>query len=174
MFSWLFLHRKILTMDILAVRGWPHDPICQLCLRALETACHLCKGSPFTVKVWNLVHAWSLHLCPQALTPEMHSSVDDSWEAMIVGVDKKTKCSAAEDCCMWSRMSGRSRMEKFSQTCASLTLRSLISPMRISVRGIGVRCSHTDDGSKWLSRSLLQVRTLSKVSLCWDSKCRVL
>jgi hypothetical protein len=59
MFSWLALHRKVLTADRLAVRGWSHDPIFQLCQRA----CHLCKDCPFTAQVWNLVHAWSLHLC---------------------------------------------------------------------------------------------------------------
>jgi hypothetical protein len=34
MFSWLELHGKILTADRLAIRGWPHDPICQLYLHA--------------------------------------------------------------------------------------------------------------------------------------------
>jgi hypothetical protein len=29
MFYWLVLHGKILTADRLAIRGWPHDPICQ-------------------------------------------------------------------------------------------------------------------------------------------------
>jgi hypothetical protein len=67
MFSWLVLHRKILTADRLAIRDWPHDLICQLCLRALETTCHLCKDCPFTFQVWNLVHAWSLDDCPEAL-----------------------------------------------------------------------------------------------------------
>jgi hypothetical protein len=70
MFSWLVLHGKILTADRLAIRGWPHDPICQLCLRAPETACHLYKDCPFTSQVWNLVHAWSLDDCPRHSTQE--------------------------------------------------------------------------------------------------------
>jgi hypothetical protein len=61
-FSWLVLHGRILTADRLADRGWPHDPIYQLC--APESACHLCKDCPFTVQVWSLVHAWSLDPCP--------------------------------------------------------------------------------------------------------------
>jgi hypothetical protein len=93
MFSWLVLHDKILTADRLATRGWPHDPICQLCLRAPETACHLCKDCPFTAAVWNLVHAWSLDTCPQALTPGLHATLNDWWEAMLVGVDKRVKRS---------------------------------------------------------------------------------
>jgi hypothetical protein len=93
MFSWLVLHDKILTADRLATRGWPHDPICQLYLRAPETACHLCKDCPFTAAVWNLVHAWSLDTSLQALTPGLHATLNDWWEAMLVGVDKRVKRS---------------------------------------------------------------------------------
>jgi hypothetical protein len=90
-FSWLVLHGRILTADRLADRGWPHDPICQLCLCAPESACHLCKDCPFTVQVWSLVHAWSLDPCPLALTLGLHPTLNEWWEAMIVGTDKKTK-----------------------------------------------------------------------------------
>jgi hypothetical protein len=93
MFSWLVLHGKILTADRLATRGWPHDPTCQLCLHAPETACHLCKDCPFTSMVWSTVHGWSADDCPQALSPGMHTTVNDWWDAMLVGADKKTKRS---------------------------------------------------------------------------------
>jgi hypothetical protein len=93
MFSWLVLHGKILTADRLATRGWTHDPICQLCLRAPETACHLCKDCPFTSMVWNIVHGWSADDYPQALSPGTHTTVNDWWDAMLVGADKKTKRS---------------------------------------------------------------------------------
>jgi hypothetical protein len=93
MFSWLVLHEKILTAYRLAVRGWPHTPICQLCLRAPEKACHLYKDCPFTSMVWSLVHAWSTDHCPRALTPGLHATLDDWWEAMLVGTDKKGKRS---------------------------------------------------------------------------------
>ncbi|XP_073353618.1 uncharacterized protein [Aegilops tauschii subsp. strangulata] len=46
-FAWLSLHGRILTADRLALRGWPHDPRCQLCLQEPETASHLCKDCPF-------------------------------------------------------------------------------------------------------------------------------
>jgi hypothetical protein len=93
MFSWLVLHGKILTADRLAIRGWPHDPICQLCLRAPETACHLCKDCPFTSKVWSTVHGWSADACPPALSPGTYASVNEWWDAILVGTDKKTKRS---------------------------------------------------------------------------------
>ena len=50
-FAWLVLHGRILTADMLAVRGWPHDPRCLLCLQQPETSTHLCKDCPFTVAV---------------------------------------------------------------------------------------------------------------------------
>jgi hypothetical protein len=43
--------------------------------------------------VWNLMHAWSLDPCPQALTPGLHAILNDWWEAMLVGVDKRVKHS---------------------------------------------------------------------------------
>ena len=54
-FAWLVLHGKILTADMLAIRGWPHDPCCPLCLRAPETATHLCKDCLFAAAVWSHV-----------------------------------------------------------------------------------------------------------------------
>lgn len=49
LFSWLALHGRILTNNMLAVKGWPHDPHCQLCLQAPETVAHLCKDRSFVV-----------------------------------------------------------------------------------------------------------------------------
>jgi hypothetical protein len=40
-FAWMALHGKILTADNLAIRGWPHDPICKLCRIHPETVQHL-------------------------------------------------------------------------------------------------------------------------------------
>lgn len=54
-FGWFVLHGRILMADLLAVRGWPHDPRCELCLQAPETATHLCKECPFSIAVWNHV-----------------------------------------------------------------------------------------------------------------------
>jgi hypothetical protein len=111
-FSWLVLHGKILTTDRLAVRGCHHDPICQLCLRAPETACHLCKDYPFTAMVWTLVYAWSLDPCTQPLSPGPHATINDSWEAMLVGVDKKTRrsCSGRLIYVIWNVWKERNRI----------------------------------------------------------------
>jgi hypothetical protein len=46
LFSWLALHGKLLTADMLAVRGCPHDPTGPLCLYAPEMASRLCKYCP--------------------------------------------------------------------------------------------------------------------------------
>jgi hypothetical protein len=50
MFSWLFLHGKIVIADRLAIRGWPHDPICQLCLRAPRDSLPLMQRLPLYIK----------------------------------------------------------------------------------------------------------------------------
>jgi hypothetical protein len=49
------LHGKLLTTGILASRGWTHNPVCPLCLNALETTIYLCKDRPFSAAVWTLV-----------------------------------------------------------------------------------------------------------------------
>ncbi|KAK1693012.1 hypothetical protein QYE76_009709 [Lolium multiflorum] len=38
LFGWLALHGKLLTSDMLAIRGWPHDHLYPLCLRALQSS----------------------------------------------------------------------------------------------------------------------------------------
>ena len=76
-FAWLVLHKRILTADLLATKGWPYDPTCQLCLSNPETASHLCMECPFTVAVWNTIDAWSV----DKLGPfsGLHDSVDTAW-----------------------------------------------------------------------------------------------
>jgi hypothetical protein len=58
LFGWLALHGKLLTADMLSIRGWPHDPRCPLCLSEPEIADHLCRNCPFTAAVWNLIKSW--------------------------------------------------------------------------------------------------------------------
>jgi hypothetical protein len=41
-FAWILLQRKILTANNLAKRGWPHNPLCQLCNLLTKTPTHLC------------------------------------------------------------------------------------------------------------------------------------
>jgi hypothetical protein len=43
---------------MLAVRGWPHNNACRLCLSVSETATHLCKNCSFTMAIWSQVHTW--------------------------------------------------------------------------------------------------------------------
>jgi hypothetical protein len=54
-FTWIFLHKKILTANNLIKRGWTDDPICKLCGITQETPTHLCKDCPFAKVVWELV-----------------------------------------------------------------------------------------------------------------------
>ncbi|KAI4967768.1 hypothetical protein ZWY2020_014982 [Hordeum vulgare] len=49
LFMWLLLHRKALTVDRLAIRGWPHDEVCKLCLTGYETNEHLAQECFFLV-----------------------------------------------------------------------------------------------------------------------------
>jgi hypothetical protein len=128
--TWLVLHGKILTADRLAFRGWPHDPICQLCLHALEMSCHLCKDCPFTSKVWSTVHGWSADVCPSALSSGTHASVNDWWDAMLAGADTKTKRSRSGRCFTSFRTSGKSGTEESFRECASHIWRWPTSRMR--------------------------------------------
>jgi hypothetical protein len=57
-FAWILLHHKNLTANNLAKRGWPHDPICQLCNSVPETPTHLCLNCPFSRNVWADNTAW--------------------------------------------------------------------------------------------------------------------
>lgn len=50
-FSWLFVQGKCLTADNLAKRGWPHNPICQLCHLGWEDGLHLVSSCPFTAGI---------------------------------------------------------------------------------------------------------------------------
>jgi hypothetical protein len=74
-FAWILLHRKILTANNLEKRGWPNDPICNLCDKEPETPTHLCKDCDFTNAVWNILVCWfQLHyLPPLGTTTSIHS-----------------------------------------------------------------------------------------------------
>ena len=52
LFPWLVLYNRILTINMLAIHGWPYDPICQLRLQASETTTHLCEECPFVAGGW--------------------------------------------------------------------------------------------------------------------------
>jgi hypothetical protein len=82
-FAWLALHAKLLTADKLAIRGWPHDPVCPLCLSAHETTSHLCKDCPFTTAIWNTIH----HDVDDnhATHGTSFMSINDWWDNIIEG-----------------------------------------------------------------------------------------
>ena len=64
-FAWILLHRKILTANNLAKRGWSHDPLCKLCNTTPETPKHLCKDCSYTCAVWDQLVNWlNLHQLP--------------------------------------------------------------------------------------------------------------
>ncbi|KAI4997019.1 hypothetical protein ZWY2020_052361 [Hordeum vulgare] len=54
-FLWTAMQRKILTTDILLLRGWDSNYFCPLCMRSLETAAHLLSECPWSRKVWNAI-----------------------------------------------------------------------------------------------------------------------
>jgi hypothetical protein len=78
-FAWILLHHKILTANNLAKRGWPHDPICQLCNSAPETPTHLCLNCPFSRNVSAHVTTW---LGKQELQISPPRTVNGWWKRM--------------------------------------------------------------------------------------------
>ena len=50
---------KDLTADTLAIRGWPHDPICKLCHNHPETVRHLLLDCSFTTTVRDMIFGWN-------------------------------------------------------------------------------------------------------------------
>jgi hypothetical protein len=87
LFSWLALHGKLLTADMLAVRGGPHDLTCPLCLSAPETATHLCKDCPFNSPIWSHLQTWDDEdPGPHALC---YPTISEWWDDIIQGKLKK-------------------------------------------------------------------------------------
>jgi hypothetical protein len=87
LFAWLALHGKLLTADMLAIRGWTHDPVCPLCRRAPETAVHICKDCPFTVAIWNMAKSWDND--DSADSRSSFISISDWWDDMLTGKPRK-------------------------------------------------------------------------------------
>jgi hypothetical protein len=82
-FVLLALHGKLLTPDMLAVRGWPHNSICPLCLYAPETATHLFKDCRFTSAIWTLIQREeNVGLATHGHT---YTSTSDWWDNTITG-----------------------------------------------------------------------------------------
>ncbi|KAI5011998.1 hypothetical protein ZWY2020_024132 [Hordeum vulgare] len=54
-FLWTAMQRKILTTDVLLMRGWDNNYFCPLCIRSLETTAHLLSECPWSKRVWNAI-----------------------------------------------------------------------------------------------------------------------
>lgn len=63
-FMWLVVHKRCLTADNLARRGWPHNPICALCSSENESCSHLFVQCHFTLQVWHHLRLWSGSFSP--------------------------------------------------------------------------------------------------------------
>jgi hypothetical protein len=94
---------------MLAIRGWPHDPVCPLCLSAHETAAHLCKDCPFTAAIWTTIHQ------EDADNPATHdqtfASINAWWDAIIEGksVSDKRRLSRRFLYVSWNAWKERNR-----------------------------------------------------------------
>jgi hypothetical protein len=69
-FSWLVVQNRVWTADMLARRGWPHDPRCVLCDLCTESGLHLFVECYFTRRIWPELSLWTS-------TTEIHHS---SWQ----------------------------------------------------------------------------------------------
>ena len=58
-FMWLVVHRRCLTADNLARRGWPHNNLCQLCLSEKEDCTHLFVHCRYTQQTWLQLRNWA-------------------------------------------------------------------------------------------------------------------
>ena len=61
-FAWLAIQNRLWTSDRLAIRGWPHQPVCQLCRCQPKTARHILFECRYSRRIWAEAALW-LH-CP--------------------------------------------------------------------------------------------------------------
>jgi hypothetical protein len=64
-FAWLAVQNRLWTSDRLAIRGWPHQPTCQLCKCQPETARHILFECRYSKRVWQQAASWLS--CPSLL-----------------------------------------------------------------------------------------------------------
>ena len=57
-FAWLAVQNRLWTSDRLAIRGWPHNPLCQLCKNQVETARHILFECRYSKRIWNAAASW--------------------------------------------------------------------------------------------------------------------
>ena len=120
-FAWLVAHRKIRTAENLALRGWPHDPICRLCHIHPETVQHLCHDCSFTKAVRDAVFASKELPIPLSATT-MDRDFDGWWLQYISNFTNKKKrvASGIITYIIWGVWKERNR-RVFSNTAMSIT-----------------------------------------------------
>ena len=92
-FAWLALHGKMLTADNLAIRGWPHDPVCKLCRIHPETVQHLTLDCHFTTAVREQIFAWNGNM--GVPTPPGGRSLNVWWDDTIAALPKERRREAS-------------------------------------------------------------------------------
>jgi hypothetical protein len=100
-FAWLALHGKSITAENLALRGWPHDPICKLSHIYQETVQHLTLDCHFSTAVREQIFAWNgtFGIPP----PPGGKSLNVWWDEVISHLpkEKKREASGAIIYSMW-------------------------------------------------------------------------
>ena len=81
-FAWLAVQNRLWTSDRLAIRGWPHQPTCQLCKCQPETARHILFECRYSRRIWGDAALW-LH-CPTLMQDlgTSRATVNDYWKAI--------------------------------------------------------------------------------------------
>ena len=81
-FAWLAVQNRLWTSDRLALRGWPHQPTCQLCRCQPETARHLLFECRYSRRIWCDAAAWLQ--CPDLLHDlgTTRTTVREYWQAI--------------------------------------------------------------------------------------------
>ena len=77
-FAWILVREKILTVNNLQKRGWPHQDNCALCNGPLEIGLHMSLLCPFAKTVWNLILLWE-HFDAELILPPQDPVHLSSW-----------------------------------------------------------------------------------------------
>jgi hypothetical protein len=73
-FTWLMLQNRVWTAARLLIREWPNEYFCPLCIRNLETICHLVQECRYSKSIWDKVGSW---ISAPALNPANWNQTND-------------------------------------------------------------------------------------------------